>query len=201
MSSDIDHSPDKKRSIRRLNDARAVRSRSALRQALLELLEVRQFDQITIKEITERAGVSYPVFFRQFSDKEELLADVATEQVGALLDQAARAMNTKGEAALVSLCRYVEDRRKLWATLLTGGANAAMRSEFSRISNEISASRPRTNPDLPSDLVTELVTNAIFDILTWWLRQPDGYPIGNVVKLIDAFVVRVHTRPIKLDLE
>jgi AcrR family transcriptional regulator len=201
MTSDIGHGFDKKRGIRRLHDARAVRSRTALRRALLELLETRPFDQITIKEITEYAGVSYPVFFRQFSDKEGLLADVATEQVGALLDQASRAMNAEGDAALLSLCRYVEDHRKLWVTLLTGGASAAMRSEFSRISTELSASRPRSNPDLPPDLVTELVTNGIFDILTWWLRQPVNYPIGNIVKLMDAFVVRVHTRPVKLELE
>lgn len=201
MTSDIDHGSENKRGIRRLDDARAVRSRTALRRALLDLLEVRQFDQITIKEITEHAGVSYPVFFRQFSDKEELLADVATEQVGALLDQASRAMNAKDGAALLALCQYVEEHRKLWVTLLTGGANTAMRNEFSRISTALSATRPRTNPSLPPDLVTELVTNAIFDILTWWLRQPANYPIGNIVKLMDAFVVRVHTRPIKLELE
>ena len=60
-------------------DARQVRSRSALAAALLELLEERPFDQLTIREITARAGTGYATFFRHYPDKEALLHDVAAE--------------------------------------------------------------------------------------------------------------------------
>ncbi|WP_395396892.1 TetR/AcrR family transcriptional regulator [Novosphingobium sp. BL-8A] len=172
-----------------------------MRGALLELIVTKPLDQITIREITRLAGVSYPVFFRQFATKEDLLADVATEQVRNLLNRSQPAFARGGANSLRDLCDYVAEHRKLWATLLTAGAQGEMRGEFSRIANEISNERPRTNPDLPPDLVTELVTNAIFDILTWWLRQEEGYPIGNVVKLLDSLVVRVYSRRIPIDLE
>lgn len=192
--------PARKR-ISRIHDARAVRSRGALRQALLALIEEKELGEITIREITARAGVSYPVFFRQFSSTENLLMDVATEQVRNLLGHTSDAFAPRGEGSLADMCAYVQAHRKLWTTLLTAGASATMRREFSRISEEIAASRPRTNPALPPDLVTELVTSAIFDILTWWLRQPADYPAANVVKLLEAFVIKVYSRRVRLDLE
>ena len=192
---------DRKKRISRLYDARAVRSRAALRQALLDLIEVKQFEAIAIKEITEQAGVSYPVFFRQFASTEELLADVATEQVRNLLSRSRIAFERGATSSFADMCQYVEDRRALWAALLTTGASGAMRAEFSRIATQVADSRPRVNPALPPDLVTELVVNAIFDILSWWLRQSDDYPVGDVVKLLDEFVTRRFTRPIDITLE
>lgn len=185
----------------RPHDARVVRSRAALGQALLELIQQKDFHQITIKEITEQAGLSYPVFFRQFASTEQLLHDVATRQVRNLLEYTAEAFTSKGENQLEELCDYVDEHRTLWTSLLTAGASEAMRQEFARISDEIAASRSRTNPDLPPDLVTELVTNAIFDILTWWMKQPPDYPKGNVVKLLDALVVKPYLTRLKIDLE
>ena len=193
--------PVVKRRISRLHDARAVRSRAALRNALLELIDTREFSQITIKEIAEQAGLSYPVFFRQFASTDELLADVATEQVRKLLEHTNEAFDPNGKAQLKEVCEYVERHRKLWTSLLTTGASSSMRKEFSRISEEIATSRPRSNPALPTDLVTELVTNAIFDILTWWLRQPEDYPTGNIVKLLDALIVQTYQRPVPIELD
>lgn len=194
--------PAGKSRIRRPQDARAVRSREALRGALLLLVEAKPFEQIAIKEITERAGVSYPVFFRQFSSKEELLEDVAAGEVRNLLSRTNTALISQNiEQNLFEMCDYVNQRRTLWTTLLTGGAASVMRAEFTRISNDIRESRERANPWLPAELATAFVVNGLFEILSWWLRQPDNYPIGNVVKLIDVLIVRSTMQPVDIELE
>jgi AcrR family transcriptional regulator len=69
------------------NDPWALRCRQALRTALLTLIDQRLFDQITIRDITNAAGVSYPVFFRRYATKDDLLEDVAAEEVRALPPQ------------------------------------------------------------------------------------------------------------------
>jgi AcrR family transcriptional regulator len=60
-----------------LLDARVVRTRQALRQAMTELAEDRPLEAITVRAIAARAGVGYATFFRHYADKEALLADVA----------------------------------------------------------------------------------------------------------------------------
>ena len=66
-------------------DARQVRTRKALSGALLALLEEIPFDQVTIREITARAGTGYATFFRHYPDKESLLGDVASQEIASLL--------------------------------------------------------------------------------------------------------------------
>jgi AcrR family transcriptional regulator len=178
------------------NDARVLRSVEALRSAFLELLERKPLDQILIREITDTAGLSYPTFFRRFASKEELLEDIATGEVRNLLALGHAALEQgpyPGSAG--PLCRYVHEHRRLWKTLLTGGAAAAMRQEFMRVAREFASTRPRINPWVPFDLAVPFVTSGIFELLAWWMRQPDDYPVENVIQLVDALIVDPSARP------
>lgn len=186
---------------RQPDDPRAQRSIDALRAALLQLIEVKPIEEITIRNITDAAGVSYPTFFRRFARKEELLEDIAAREVRAVLSLGRAALENGGSGSGEPLCTYVQAHRRLWRTLLTGGASGVMRSEFMRVAKEIGASRPPSNPWLPSDLAPGFVTGGIIELLTWWMHQPDDYPVANVIKLFDALIVHNVSRPrdIRLD--
>jgi AcrR family transcriptional regulator len=137
----------------RPHDARAVRSREALKRAILQLIETNQFDQIAIRDITAAAGVSYPVFFRRYGSKDELLKDVAEEEVRKLLSMSGRVEeDSSSPEAMLRMCRYVDEHRTLWRTLLTTGAATAMREEFMRIAQDAPPSWERRKPSLPHDL-------------------------------------------------
>ena len=185
----------------RPDDARALRSRDALKEALLRLIERRSFDQISIREITAAAGVSYPVFFRRYATKEDLLGDIAAEEVRNLLTRASPIMDRESQdPSLRGLCNFVDSHRKLWTTLLTTGATAIMRAEFIRIAKEIAVTRKRSNPWLPVDLAASFVVSGIFEILAWWLQQPAAYPIENIMTFLDVLVVRSTARPVDVKL-
>jgi len=183
------------------DDARAHRSLDALRQAFLKLLETRLLEEITIKEITDTAGLSYPTFFRRYGGKDELLADIATEEVRRLLSLGMKAFDERESTQQVeAMCAYIQNHRGLWKTLLTGGAAAAMREEFMRISRESAQSRTRSNPWLPLDLAVPFVASGIFEIFAWWMAQPEDYPIENVVTIFNALISDVAARPRNITL-
>lgn len=183
------------------DDARAQRSIEALCSALLTLLEHKPFDEISIREITQAAGLSYPTFFRRFGGKDELLEHIATAEVRELLRLGESAFHTPGAFDDGHpLCTYVQEHRKLWKVLLNGGAVPAMREEFMRASREIMAGRPRANPWVPLDLAVPFTTASIFEILAWWMRQPDDYPIENVTKLFYALIIQNIGRRREIDL-
>lgn len=184
------------------NDARVQRSVDALRSAILELLESKPLDQILIREITDTAGLSYPTFFRRFASKDELVEDIAAEEVRKLLTVGYTAALEKGlyPGSGEPLCLYVHQHRKLWRRLLTGGAAPAMRGEFMRVAAERAASHPRVNPWFPTELAVPFVAGGVFEILAWWMRQPDDYPVENVIKLFDALIVEPSARPRNITL-
>ena len=185
----------------RPNDARALRSREALKTALLALIEESPFEQIAIRDITNRAGVSYPVFFRRYKSKESLLDDIAAEEVRRLLTLTMPIFTARQQKeSLQALCGYVEEHRTLWTRLLTGGAGPIMRAEFMRIAKEVGSKEPRANPWLPTELAAAFVVSGLFEILAWWLRQPADSPVENVITFIDTLIVRSTARPVDVQV-
>ena len=53
-----------------------------LQEGLKELMKSHSFDKITVKMITDEAGVLRPTFYNYYRDKYELLEDVCQEDVG-----------------------------------------------------------------------------------------------------------------------
>lgn len=180
---------------------RAQRSIDALRQALLLLIESKPIGEITIRNITDTAGLSYPTFFRRFARKEELLEDLAASEVRKALMLAVTAVENGGLNSGAALCEYIHEHRILWRTLLTGGAASVMRDEFMRVSRESWGARPRINLWIPDDLALNFVSGGIFEILTWWMRQPDDYPVSRVIKLFDALIVDTAYLPRNITLD
>jgi len=171
-------------------DARAVRTREALRLALLRLLERKALQNITILDICEAAEVGYTTFFRHHPTKESLLDDVAAEQIGRLIDlslAAADAANTR--AGSVALFAYVDEHRKLWSTLLTGGAQSAMRDEFLRVSRKVAATRSLGDHWPPAEVVTVLVASSTIELMSWWLRQKKPLTVEQIAEIHERVII------------
>ena len=54
-------------------DPRIARSKAALREAMIELMEERGFDDFTVGDLCARAGLNRGTFYNHFKDKDELL--------------------------------------------------------------------------------------------------------------------------------
>ena len=60
-------------------DVRVRRTRALLRQALVELIEDRGFDRVTVGDLTARAMISRAAFYRNYRDKYELVEQIFDE--------------------------------------------------------------------------------------------------------------------------
>src|SRR5262244_2757133 len=96
-------------------DVRMLRTRQALRRALLALFERKQLDQISIRDIVAEAGIGYATFFRHHAAKEDLLNEIAAEQVGRLMALTMPLLDpTDTRVSCVAVCDYVNKHRALW---------------------------------------------------------------------------------------
>jgi AcrR family transcriptional regulator len=173
-----------------VTDVRMLRTRQALRRALLALLDRKQLDQITVRDIVAEAGIGYATFFRHHASKEELLDEIAAEQVGNLMALTLPLLDpTDTRVSCLALCKYVNKHRALWSALLTGGAAGALRAEFIRLATA-SAAAVRRSDWLPVELGAVYGVTAAIEILAWWLRRPAGeYPVEQVAEFLDRLVV------------
>jgi AcrR family transcriptional regulator len=171
-------------------DPRAVRSRQALLDALLKLLEVKPFDQITIRDIAAESGVGYTTFFRHHPTKESLLNDIAAEQIACLINLSMPVMDAHDvRAGSAALFTFVKAHRPLWTTLLTGGAAAAIREEFIRQAQGVAKVRMPPGGPLRAEAGVLLIVSGTIELLTWWLRQADPLSIEQISEIHDELVV------------
>jgi AcrR family transcriptional regulator len=173
-----------------IREQRVTRTRPALYGALLAVLEEKPFEQVTVREITDRAGVGYATFFRRYPDKQALLHDVAAGEIRKLLAMALPILHTvDSRASAQALCAYVWGHRKLWSALLTGGAAATLKEEFIREAQRLSTDRS-SQSWLPGSLSVVYPVSATVEILAWWLKQAEPPSVKRMAEIIDVLVVR-----------
>ncbi len=63
-------------------DPRIVRTRNLIIDAYLELINEKDFESVTVKDITVRATINRATFYRHFSDKYVLLEKILHEMMG-----------------------------------------------------------------------------------------------------------------------
>ena len=72
-----DKAPSAGTKTRAKTDRRVLRTRNKLGDALVELLHKRKFEEVTVQEVLDRAGVGRSTFYAHYRDKEDLfLSDV-----------------------------------------------------------------------------------------------------------------------------
>ncbi len=167
-----------------------LQTRQALRGALLELIDGKPLEQISIREITSTAGIGYNTFFRHYVDKDALVRAIVSEELSELIELSISTLDTSnsGQAAL-ALCNFVAEHDALWSTLLTGGAANTLRDEFVQLLRERAATRVASNSRLPIEVGINLVAVGTLEVLKWWLDQPQRVAIEELAGIYEELVV------------
>ena len=169
-------------------DLRMQRTRRAIREGFLGLLQHKRFDQITARDIATESMIGYATFFRHYASKEELLHEIAANEIAQLFALAGPLLQAKGSlASCQALCDYVFEHRAIWTILLTGGAAEILREEFTRMALE----RPQA-PKLkwlPQELGAVFGVSSTIEIIGWWLKRPNELTPKQVATILDRLVV------------
>ena len=172
-------------------DARIVRTRAALQQAMIDLTDQEPFEAVTVRAIAAKAGVGYATFFRHYPDKESLLADVAEVLTLDLL-QMMNPLFLQGNslAAAQALCAFVVEHLSIHQALLAGGAGDAIRSWLlPQIMAKVKAGVVVQRHDPISDVVLFHSVSATLNLMAWWLRQPTMLAPDDAAAIIDRLVL------------
>lgn len=175
----------------RPKDARVRRSRESMRRALLDLLQTKPYDEISIRDVTGAAGVSYPTFFRSYASKAELLGDIGANETRDLFAAMIAVLDHQDPAlTATTVCDFIRSRSDLWRVLLDSEAVFAMRRTFIGLAVDLVQRRSRMLPDVPIELSATFFVGSMFDLLSWWLRQTDEVPIDQMSRYLETLVTR-----------
>ena len=172
-------------------DRRVSRTRSALRHSLLGLLDEKNYETITVEEITARADVSRTTFYLHYKDKDDLLLDylneLADEQVSELLQVPLAAWRMQdvvtGPGALpvrpvLMAFQHVAEYADLYRLVLRGEGGPQLSERLSLIITravdafvraKLQSGEMQFNLPLPVALLASYFSGAFLGCVNWWL--------------------------------
>lgn len=168
-------------------------ARERLERAALELYVERGFEQTTVAEITNRAGLTERTFFRHFADKREVLfagqAEVLEACTKAVSDasEAAAPLDAVAEA-LRTISARLQERRELSRQRQTViAANAGLQErELLKLALLASATadvlRRRGVAEPTASLIAEAGV-AVFKVAyERWIGEPGGRTLADIIR-------------------
>lgn len=170
-------------------DARIVKSRAALRAALIELAGEKPFAALTVTEISKRASVGYATFFRHFPSKEALLTDIAEALILDMIHLVRPLLeNTDTRAASLELARFVDAQRPICHALLVGAGDTMRREITARVTRLAVHDHTNIQIDLPPELLSVHSVGATLNILAWWVERGTEIGVEAMAAILDRLV-------------
>lgn len=168
-----------------VQDRRVGRTHQLLFDALLELVQKKRYDKITVQEILDRANVGRSTFYAHFQDKDDLLtgnfASRAAEEFFAELDglESVEALAVGGIVApLLPLLQHAHDNRHLYEALRDNdGIRLVLEKVRESLEGIIGARVQELRPDL-ADIQQRvalhfLCEGAMATMLYWLEHEPN----------------------------
>jgi AcrR family transcriptional regulator len=159
-------------------DARVRRTRDALGDALVALMQEKPFETITVQDVLDRAQVSRSTFYSHYSDKDDLLMSDAEEFFEAL-SMALSAHGDKSDRVfpVQEFFTHLSDVQPFFKALVKSGKfqeNMELaRGHFARGIERRLSELPRSKSIPPNQLPAIAFTHAgaLLSLLTWWLDR------------------------------
>jgi AcrR family transcriptional regulator len=178
-------------------DRRIRRSHRLMGDALLALIEVKGYDAITIKDITDRADVAYVTFFRHFKDKEALLRLRLDDELAALREQAGRAARAAGQeddtqAEGQAIFEYVWERRGLYRALFGSQGMLRVRQAALDVIAAVflESCSPLHRPGaFSAQLAAHHMAASLLALIDWWLTQPQPAAANEMALVYDQLII------------
>ena len=116
-------------------DPRALRTRNALVQAVLRLLNDHEVADLNVSQIVKEAGVSRQVFYQHFADRDALILAAAADWVLAAYERFAERfeIDQNFEASVVELVSVVEGKNEAAVRLIDSPVHTVLDNEVQRV--------------------------------------------------------------------
>jgi AcrR family transcriptional regulator len=166
------------RPAKRKTDQRIVRTRDRLGDAIIQLIQEKPFDSVTVQDVLDRAGVGRSTFYVHYSDKDDLFISDVEEGLGMMATALSRNKDKSDRVFPVrEFFVHVADVKRFYAALVESGKINDIwelaQGLFARGIAERLAEIPRARGLDPARRAAlgQAHAGALLSLLKWWLDQ------------------------------
>jgi len=167
------------------DDARAVRTRNAVANALYALMRECSYDMISVQDICERAGVGRSTFYAHFQDKDDIFIRHSVAAARAFGKQLKWHSTWGYQFPVRDFFEHVSEMRPVFDSL----AKTHMRASILKICQNnmaelfqacIVEARAGVTAPIPPAILAQQLAGTLMTLLTWWLDHHQPIDAGQM---------------------
>ncbi|MEK3699892.1 TetR family transcriptional regulator [Paenibacillus sp. FSL R10-2199] len=179
-------------------DPRVVRTGQLIREAFRELLRLRSFDTITIKDIAERATINRATFYTHYEDKYALLDEIIEQAFRKMIpgpvEHALEFTDEICNELILMTYRYILDfyeicrmDSKSIATLVDEKIKQLLQQIIERIF--VKGDHPHTADPNQTTILAAMTGSAIYSAAYQWFKAGEKERTDLLVDLVRPYVM------------
>ena len=166
-------------------DLRVIKSHAAIENAFINLVEIKGYPNVTIKEIAEKAQVNRNTIYLNYGSKEGILDAIVKNSIrknfGQLNSQYFRNMGLnkrKIEAMYRNLFKVVDENIELYRIIITDTASSGfLNPEFSKLRKEL---LELIKPSSENEIKVSFLITGVSGILMNYITLATGTAEENI---------------------
>ncbi|OKP97976.1 TetR/AcrR family transcriptional regulator [Paenibacillus sp. P46E] len=159
-------------------DRRILKSQEAIKKAVVELMKERDFDHITIQEISDRANLNRKTIYLHYKDKYDLLDKLIEEHINELREICYP--QSPSDKVNITWFEYFERHSAFFSALLTSKGASFFRSRFlDFVIEDIRMGWEKIEGKkngLNEDIMIHFFAPAYVGLVEWWFTNSMPYP-------------------------
>ena len=173
---------------------RITKSQEAIKKAVIELMSEKNFDDITIQEIADKANVNRGTIYLHYMDKYDLLDKLIEEHLNELREICELASETDTIDQNVSWFEYFERHYLFFSAMLASKGAPFFRSRFLEfviedIKKEWNITEGK-NCGLSEDIILQFFGAAYVGLVEWWFKNEMPYPPHVMEEQVEILLER-----------
>lgn len=183
-------------------DRRIRKSQEAIKMAIIELMIEKEFDQITIQDISDRADVSRRTIYLHYTDKFDLLDKLIEEHIDNLRELCDSSDYADYRDAGLLWFEYFELHSLFFSALLASKGSLFFRNRFLEFFLQ---ELGKTDDGMLKESSTELIDQGLSDglnvdiqflgaaivgVVEWWFKNGKPLPPSFMARRLGALLER-----------
>ena len=181
-------------------DLRVRRTKQILRQALMDLMNEKSYEAITVAEIAERAMVNRTTFYRHYEDKSDLFTrgmDEMLDEIWSTLwsvpEEIEHNRIDKPRQNTLAMFNHIKHNLDFYKLMFgpRGSGDFVLRMRDSAVDafrHRLThvAERNETTPRIPLVILAHMWAGSLLGLLAWWVKDDCRVSVEDVAVVLVA---------------
>lgn len=178
-------------------DRRQQKTKDAIFKAFSKLLEVKQYNHITVQEIIDEANIGRSTFYAHFETKDELLKAMCTDIFRHVFSDELMSEKTHDfsggnnglEAKITHILYHLKDNKRDIAGILSCESGELFMHYFKEYLRELfSKYLDEIKVEAPTEFILNHFAGSFTEAVKWWMKNQMKYTPEEMAKYYMAVI-------------